>query len=149
MALDKATLDQIAMKVAFIGRGNMGKPMAANIAKSGHERVVLDADANRAVQVAAAVIVTMLPDAHSVRQVVIGTGGISSIAPPGTILVDRSSSQPLITRETGEVLAMHGISLIDAPDPGVHGKHLTRNWRCAGIPSAVEARAALETVLGA
>ena len=122
------------MKVAFIGVGNMGRPMAANLAKAGHELCVFDAAADRAAQVAvqigaralhkvgdagaAEVIVTMLPDARAVRDVALGLGGIAEAAKPGTILVDMSSSQPMITRETGAALAAKGIVLIDAPVSG-------------------------------
>lgn len=122
------------MKVAFIGIGTMGKPMAANIVKAGHQVSVFDADAARAAQVAseigatalqrlsdistAEVIVTMLPDARAVRDVALGNGGIAATAKPGAILVDMSSSQPMITRETGAALAARGITLIDAPVSG-------------------------------
>jgi hypothetical protein len=73
------------MKVALIGVGNMGKPMAANIAEAGHELSVFDANVGLAAQVAgesgatalqqisaigsAEIIVTMLPDARAVREV--------------------------------------------------------------------------------
>ena len=122
------------MKVAFIGVGTMGRPMAANIAKAGHELYVFDADSARTAQVAreigaqalprvadasvADVIVTMLPDARAVRDIALGSGGIATAAHPGTILVDMSSSQPLITRETGAALAAKQITLIDAPVSG-------------------------------
>jgi 3-hydroxyisobutyrate dehydrogenase len=122
------------MKVAFIGVGNMGKPMAANIATAGHALSLFDADVGLAARVAgeigatplqslgeiggAELIVTMLPDARAVRAVATGPGGIASVAKPGTILVDMSSSQPMITKETGAALAARGITLIDAPVSG-------------------------------
>jgi 3-hydroxyisobutyrate dehydrogenase len=122
------------MKVAFIGVGNMGKPMAANIVKGGHEVWVLDSDAAHASKVAAEigatalrgpeglatvdVIVTMLPDGKAVRAVALGPDGIVSVARPGTLLLDMSSSQPLITKETGATLAAKGIVMIDAPVSG-------------------------------
>jgi 3-hydroxyisobutyrate dehydrogenase len=122
------------MKVAFIGVGNMGMPMAANIAKAEHEVLVHDADAGRAAQVAAQIgartlgqmreiaavelVVTMLPDGKVVRSVALGEDGIAAFAKPGTIVVDMSSSQPLITRETGAELAAKQITLVDAPVSG-------------------------------
>ena len=122
------------MKVAFIGVGNMGMPMAANIVKGGHEVLVHDSDAARAARVAGQIgaralsgmseiasvelVVTMLPDGRVVRDVALGTNGIASFAKPGTIVVDMSSSQPLITRETGAALAARQIVLIDAPVSG-------------------------------
>jgi 3-hydroxyisobutyrate dehydrogenase len=122
------------MKVAFIGVGNMGKPMAANIVKGGYEVYVYDA--NKAVTLrvaeeigakpleelqgvaAADVIVTMLPDGHAVRDVALGANGIITAARPGTVLVDMSSSQPMITKSTGAELATKQIVLVDAPVSG-------------------------------
>jgi 3-hydroxyisobutyrate dehydrogenase len=122
------------MKVAFIGVGNMGKPMAANIVKGGHELTVLDSEPGLAAQVAADigatacariselpqvdVIVTMLPDGKVVQSVALGQDGIASVAARGTVILDMSSSQPLITRETGAALLPKGITLIDAPVSG-------------------------------
>jgi 3-hydroxyisobutyrate dehydrogenase len=122
------------MKVAFIGIGNMGKPMAANIAKGGHQVFLFDAHPAAAASAAkemgaaaleslaeisiAEVIVTMLPDGNVVREVALGANGIAAAAKPGTIVVDMSSSQPLITRATGAALADKKITLIDAPVSG-------------------------------
>jgi 3-hydroxyisobutyrate dehydrogenase len=129
------------MKVAFIGVGNMGKPMATNLVKGGHEVFVFDADLSRASAVAAEIgaaalrnlretaaaeiIVTMLPDGHAVRGVALGENGIASAAKPGTILIDMSSSQPLVTRDTGAALALKDIALIDAPVSGGVAKAIT------------------------
>jgi 3-hydroxyisobutyrate dehydrogenase len=49
---------------------------------------------------------------------VLGPNGIAAAANPGTIVVDMSSSQPLITRQTGAALALRKIPLIDAPVSG-------------------------------
>jgi len=122
------------MKVAFVGIGNMGKPMASNIAKHGHEVFLFDANPAAAASAAkesgatvlrrlsevsvAEIIVTMLPDGNVVRDVALGESGIAAAAKPGTIVIDMSSSQPLITRETGAALALKKITLIDAPVSG-------------------------------
>src|SRR5271154_3177745 len=122
------------MKVAFIGIGNMGKPMAANIARRGHEVFLFDANPAAAASAAkesgagvlgslaeisrAEVIVTMLPDGNVVRDVALGENGFAAAAKTGTIVVDMSSSQPLITRETGAALALKKLTLIDAPVSG-------------------------------
>jgi len=108
--------------------------MATNIAKRGHEVFLFDANPAAAASVAketgatilgsladvcvAEVIVTMLPDGKVVREVALGENGIAAGAKPGTIVVDMSSSQPLITRETGAALAQKKITLIDAPVSG-------------------------------
>jgi 3-hydroxyisobutyrate dehydrogenase len=122
------------MHVAFIGVGNMGLPMAANLVRGGHEVRVYDIDVSRASKVAAQIgarslhgldeistveaVVTMLPDGRAVRTVALGNGGIASFARPGTLMIDMSSSQPLLTRETGAALAAKQIILIDAPVSG-------------------------------
>ncbi|HEX4675163.1 MAG TPA: NAD(P)-dependent oxidoreductase [Steroidobacteraceae bacterium] len=122
------------MKVVFIGVGNMGLPMAANLVRAGHEVRVCDADIAKASSVAAQIgagvlsrmndiataeiVVTMLPDGRVVRDVLLGEAGVASFAQPGTVVIDMSSSQPLITRETGQALVTKGITLIDAPVSG-------------------------------
>jgi 3-hydroxyisobutyrate dehydrogenase len=122
------------MQVAFIGIGNMGLPMAANLVRGGHEVRVYDIDIGKASQVAAQIgaralpsldeistveaVVAMLPDGKVVRTVALGNGGIASFARPGTLLIDMSSSQPLLTRETGAALAARQIVMIDAPVSG-------------------------------
>jgi 3-hydroxyisobutyrate dehydrogenase len=108
--------------------------MSENLVKAGHEVCVYDADAGRAAGVAARigarvltrmqeiaaveVVITMLPDGKVVRAVMLGPDGVASFARPGTIVVDMSSSQPLITRETGQALTDKQITLIDAPVSG-------------------------------
>ena len=129
------------MKVAFIGVGNMGRPMAANVVKGGHEVFLFDADPARSATVAAEIgavslgilresavaeiIVTMLPDGHVVRTVALGDDGIASVANPGTIVIDMSSSQPMLTRDTGAALKRRDIALIDAPVSGGVAKAIT------------------------
>jgi 3-hydroxyisobutyrate dehydrogenase len=122
------------MKIVFIGVGNMGKPMAANLVKGGHEVFLYDAKPSLASSVAqeigatplgqfrdaaaAEMIITMLPEGKAVREVALSEGGVAAWTKPGTIWVDMSSSQPMITRETGTALAKKRIVLIDAPVSG-------------------------------
>jgi 3-hydroxyisobutyrate dehydrogenase len=122
------------MKIVFIGVGNMGKPMAANLVRGGHEVLVHDSNSSLTSSVAeeigaialreisevaaADMIITMLPDGKVVRDVALREGGVSAWAKPGTIWVDMSSSQPMITRETGAALAKKQIVLVDAPVSG-------------------------------
>ena len=124
------------MKIGFIGIGNMGRPMAANVAKAGHAVTVFDLDAARAASfvrehgaAAAAnigevgrereIIVTMLPTGADVRAVLMEMdGGLAGHLGPGTVVVDMSSSEPVGTRELGAELAAHDIVLIDAPVSG-------------------------------
>jgi 3-hydroxyisobutyrate dehydrogenase len=122
-------------RVGFVGLGNMGWPMAHNLAEAGFPLLVHDADEARrrhfasehacaealaAGEFAAAdIIVTMLPDDRVVADVVLGWGGgIASALAPGAVMVDMSSSNPVATRELGQQLAPRGVELIDAPVSG-------------------------------
>src|SRR5258707_10559215 len=94
-------------RIAFIGLGNMGLPMAKNLVKAGYEVVGFDlsrpavealtaAGGNEAAKIAAAVdgagiVVTMLPAGRHVRHVYCETDGILSAAKPGTLLIDSST----------------------------------------------------------
>jgi 3-hydroxyisobutyrate dehydrogenase len=121
------------MKVAVVGVGNMGAPMAACIAKAGHTVTVFDCSAERAQQVAAAhdchaaatlkdlagadFVVTMLPTGQVVSDLYL-RDGLAGHLRSGTIAIDMSSSEPSGTRRLGAELAQRGIVLIDAPVSG-------------------------------
>jgi 3-hydroxyisobutyrate dehydrogenase len=125
----------VATRVGFIGLGNMGWPMAHNLAEAGRALVVHDADEVRCARFAtehgckpalgavdfasAGVVVTMLPDDHAVADAVLRwDGGIASALAPGSVVIDMSSSNPVATRTLGEKLGARGIELIDAPVSG-------------------------------
>ena len=105
--------------VAFVGLGQMGRPMAANLEKAGF--ALRSYDLNGAGNCASAaeaargaeVFLTMLPDGKAVRECVLGAG-----LPKGMLVLDMSSSDPVGTRALGEELAARGIGLVDAPVSG-------------------------------
>lgn len=120
------------MRIAFIGLGNMGGGMAANLVKAGHEVRAFDlseaalaaareagcatfATAKEACQGAEAVV-SMLPNGAIVKQVywdeVIGH------APEGAILLDCSTIDVATAREVIEVTEAHGYQMVDAPVSG-------------------------------
>jgi 3-hydroxyisobutyrate dehydrogenase len=119
--------------VGFIGLGNMGRPMAANLVRSGAHLVVRDTDAARqgafvaefgatpgddvAAFAPAAAVVTMLPNGGIVREALLDSG-IAAVLSGDTVLIDSSSSDPFDTRETGAALAARGLHLVDAPVSG-------------------------------
>ncbi|MFT0848645.1 2-hydroxy-3-oxopropionate reductase [Actinomycetaceae bacterium L2_0104] len=122
------------MKIGFIGLGIMGKPMAKNLIKAGHELYVNDhseeavaelvelgaspvANGAEAAQ-ASELVITMLPNSPQVTEVALGEGGIAAGAHQGLIYVDMSSIAPLVSREIHDALAPKGISMLDAPVSG-------------------------------
>jgi 3-hydroxyisobutyrate dehydrogenase len=118
-------------RIAVIGLGNMGRPMAACLARAGYQVAGFDtfADARskhaeaggtatstveEAVKGAAAVI-TLLPDGKIVRSAI---DGFKAGLAPGTVVIDMSSSAPMGTRALGEELIAAGLAFIDAPVSG-------------------------------
>ncbi|MEJ0006378.1 MAG: NAD(P)-binding domain-containing protein [Steroidobacteraceae bacterium] len=127
------------MKVAVVGVGNMGAPMAACIARAGHDVTVFDSSPQQAVRVAAEhgcraaakleelataeFIVTMLPTGQVVSDLYL-RDGLARYLRRGTIAIDMSSSDPTGTRRLGEALTAFGIVLIDARYPAAYrGRH--------------------------
>ncbi|GHV95033.1 2-hydroxy-3-oxopropionate reductase [Spirochaetia bacterium] len=122
------------MKIGFIGLGIMGKPMAKNLLKAGHELLVFDVVQANIDEVTAAgakaaassadvasqvpVIITMLPNSPHVKTVVLGEKGVLEGARPGAILIDMSSIAPLASQEIEKACAARGIKMIDAPVSG-------------------------------
>lgn len=121
--------------VGFVGLGNMGGPMSANIAKAGFEVIVYDVDADRTTEHAekisarpaqsiadlnnADVIVLMLPTSKVVRAALFGDDSKSRIDfKSGAVVVDMSSSDPNDTREIGELIEAAGATMVDAPVSG-------------------------------
>lgn len=120
--------------VGFVGLGNMGGPMATNVAKAGFPLVLIDADPRNAEPVAQAtggtigarediaqcdVIVLMLPTSKIVASVLFGADVSDPVQfKTGAVVVDMSSSDPKDTVVTGERLARAGVSMVDAPVSG-------------------------------
>jgi 3-hydroxyisobutyrate dehydrogenase len=123
-------------RVGFIGTGIMGTPMAANLVRKGFAVTLHDAVQERAAQVAQDLgcacadtladlvgcefVITMLPDGKVVQEVLTRAEdqALLKCMQRGTIFIDMSSAEPLLTRATGAVLLQHGFSLIDAPVSG-------------------------------
>ncbi len=122
------------MKIAFVGMGTMGVPMALNLLKAGYdvtvhnrtrdrERPVVEAGAQRAdsPQAAAAsaeIIITCVSDTPDVEAVILGEQGIVHGANTGAIVVDMSTISPTATQKMAAALAAKGIHMVDAPVSG-------------------------------
>jgi len=121
-------------KVGFIGLGNMGGGMSANIQRAGHPMVVFDLReeaakplleggarlANSPAEVAelSDVIFTSLPGPKEVEAVALGPQGILEGIRPGSIYVDLSSSRPSLIRQMEPTFRQKGIHILDAPVSG-------------------------------
>ncbi len=120
--------------IAFIGLGNMGGPMAANIAAQGHEvagydilpektaraslRGVRTAASNTEAVKGAEIVFTMLPTGKEVREVLLETDKILNLVGPRAIVVDCSTTDLPTTRLIHDAAAKRGIELIDSPVSG-------------------------------
>ena len=118
-------------RIGFIGLGNMGRPMAANLVRKGARLTVNDinsepvsaltqlgaAAAATAADVAAAsdIVFTMLPTTAVVEQVVGGAGGLIDRCARGSVIVDMSTIDPLVTDRLAAAAAARGIGFADAP----------------------------------
>ncbi len=121
-------------RVAFIGLGNMGGPMAANLAKAGHAVRVFDlvpaaiqaaADAGatpagsaRDTLADAEVVISMLPASRHVEGLYLGEGGILDAIRAGALVIDCSTIAPASARKVAEAAAKRGLQMIDAPVSG-------------------------------
>jgi 3-hydroxyisobutyrate dehydrogenase len=128
------------MKIAFIGLGNMGGPMALNLLKAGHTLSAFDLSAeackkfgadglsiakSAAESVASAeVVISMLPASPHVEGLYLGAAGqpglLDSIR-AGTLVIDSSTIAAATSRKVAEAAAAKGIAMIDAPVSGGTG----------------------------
>lgn len=122
------------MKVAFIGMGTMGAPMALNILKAGYpvtvhnrtrekEAAAAAAGAQRAASPveaarAAEIIITCVSDTPDVERIILGENGVIQGARAGSLVIDMSTISPSATREIAAALAEKEIHMIDAPVSG-------------------------------
>jgi 2-hydroxy-3-oxopropionate reductase len=121
-------------RVGFIGLGIMGKPMAQNLMDAGYELTVHNRSPRKAEElgeqgatVAASprevaqnsdVIITMLPGPPEVREIVAGEDGLLENAREGSLIVDMSTSSPVLARELARYADERGVGMLDAPVSG-------------------------------
>ena len=149
-------------RIAFIGLGNMGGPMAANLVRAGHvvagfdlvpaaveqakaDGVAVAASAVEAVA-DAEVVVTMLPAGRHVRAV---WAEIAPHARPGALLVDSSTVDVESARAVHALAGQAGLASLDAPVSGGTGgaKGATLTFMCGGSKEAfAAARPVLEAM---
>ncbi len=121
-------------KIGFVGLGIMGKPMSKNLLKAGYSLVVFDVNQAPVQELVAAgaeaatsprevaekcdIVITMVPNSPHVKAAVLGANGVIEGARPGSLVVDMSSIDPMVSKEVGAALAAKGIWFLDAPVSG-------------------------------
>jgi 2-hydroxy-3-oxopropionate reductase len=120
-------------KVGFIGLGIMGKPMAKNLIKAGHQLVIYNssgaadelkgegadgADSYKAVAEQCGIVLTCLPNSPEVEEVYRGDEGLLAGAGEGDLLIDMSTISPLVTKELAREASERGVRMLDAPVSG-------------------------------
>lgn len=121
------------MKIAFIGLGIMGRPMAGHLLQAGHHLSVYDVQAmpseltDRGARPAASakdaargaeVVIIMVPDTPHVEAVLFGDNGVSAGLSAGAIVVDMSSISPIATKDFARRINGLGCDYLDAPVSG-------------------------------
>jgi len=120
--------------IGFIGLGNMGAPMAANLVTAGQQVTGFDLVAGRAEALAAKggraaataaeavtageIVITMLPAGPDVRSVYLGEGGVLARARKGALLIDCSTIDVETARAVARAAADAGFDMLDAPVSG-------------------------------
>src|SRR5258707_12543367 len=123
------------VRVGFIGLGQMGLPMARNLARAGYGVVAHDVDRDALRRARDAIgaevpgslkaaaercdaVITMLPDGETVRAVALGAWGAEDWRLSGvsraSVLMDMSSSFPIGNRDLGGRLAWRGVGVLRA-----------------------------------
>lgn len=121
-------------KVGFVGLGLMGRPMARNLMRAGYDLVVHNrsrgkveelmsegaeaAESPREVAESSSIVFTMLPGPPEVREVVAGEDGLLQGAEEDSLLVDMSTSSPVLARELARTAREQGAGMLDAPVSG-------------------------------
>jgi 2-hydroxy-3-oxopropionate reductase len=133
-------------KIGFVGLGVMGSPMAANLLRAKYSLTVFDVlpeKIKEAVKIGAAsgaspinvaaqsdIVITMLPSNEVVQQVIGGEEGVFEGAKKGAIVIDMSSTSPVVIKELHKKAVEKGLHLLDAPVSG-------------GEPKAIDATLAI------
>lgn len=121
-------------QIGFIGLGTMGAPMASNLLKSGFQVTVYNRTAvkckpleEEGAEVAATsqaaaqgkdVIITMISNDDSIREVFYGEDGILAALKPGVVVIDSSTISPGLVKEIAAAVEERGGSFLDAPVTG-------------------------------
>jgi len=152
-------------RVAFLGLGRMGAPMAGRLAAAGHELTVWSrtrkhadaladratvADSPAAAGAKAEIAVTMLVDGGALEEVALGRDGLAEGLLSGSLHIDMSTTGPATARKVAKALEPRDIAFVDAPVAGSTGPaaHGTLAIMIGGDDAPVERARPLLAVLG-
>lgn len=125
-----------AQKIAFIGLGVMGSPMASHLVKAGYQLTVFNRTAEKATQWAAAhpghtaatspakaaaeadIVLLCVGKDEDVREVVCGEQGVLKTLRPGSLIIDHTTASANLAREMAERCSEQQVEFIDAPVSG-------------------------------
>ncbi len=123
-----------SLSIAFIGTGVMGRSMAGHLQRAGHvlhvhnrtkdkARALVDAgarwhDSAGSAAAEADFVITILGYPADVEATYLGAGGIVERSRPGTVLIDMTTSSPVLARRIAAAAATRGLSALDAPVSG-------------------------------
>ena len=122
-------------KIAFIGVGNMGNPMAVNLLKAGNKIKVFDVSKQMLekareknletvdkiedlISEEISTVITMLPEGKNSKEIYLGDNGIINKVSKNCILIDCSTIDIQTSKEIGKVANDQGIMMVDAPVSG-------------------------------
>jgi 3-hydroxyisobutyrate dehydrogenase len=124
----------MAMKIGFIGVGNIGAPIAGQLLKAGHALTVNDIRRENAAALIAAgaawsdtaaacaaeadIVATCLPGPPEMEAVCLGPNGIAERLKPGALYIDHTTNAPSLVRRVHAALAASGVAMVDAPVSG-------------------------------
>ena len=150
------------MRVAFLGLGIMGRPMASNLVKAGHEVAVWNRTPGKDVEGArnatspadaaqgAEVVWMCVSDTEAVENVLFGPQGVEGALSDGAIIADSSTISPSATRKFAERVGVRGARYVDAPVTGskVAAESGTLIFIVGGEEAAVESLKPLFAAMG-
>lgn len=150
------------MRVAFLGLGIMGRPMAANLVKAGHEVAVWNRSKGKDVAGAkvagtpaeaaqgAEVVWICVADTKAVEEVLFGSNGVEQSLRPGMIVVDSSTILPGASKEFAGRVRAKGADFVDAPITGskIGAEQGTLVFIVGGREESVEKLRPLFSVMG-
>jgi len=152
------------MKIGFIGLGIMGRPMALNLKKAGHELIVPDRKSltgeirsaatvvpdSKTAASQSEVVILMVPDTPDVETVLFAPNGAAHGLKRGTLVIDMSSISPIATKEFARRVNEKGCDYLDAPVSGgeVGAKQATLTIMVGGPDAAFERAKPLFDLMG-